>query len=214
MGNFNRGEKGNKGDRFGEKKRFDKGRGFRRDGGRSDRPSMHSAICAECGKECEVPFKPTGDKPVFCSNCFGKRESSSNRFKKRDSERLSFDKPMFEAVCDKCQQVCEVPFKPSGDKPVFCSDCFSKGERSGKGGASANRSDRYKDQFEMINIKLDNILKMLSPEKRIEKADKAEKNNKRTVEKIEKKNNKKVEPSKKKAFPKKSVKKIDKKKKK
>ena len=34
---------------------------------------MHKAICAECGKECEVPFKPTEGKPVFCKECFDKR---------------------------------------------------------------------------------------------------------------------------------------------
>ena len=31
----------------------------------SARPVMHQAICSECDKECEVPFKPSGDKPVF-----------------------------------------------------------------------------------------------------------------------------------------------------
>ena len=33
-------------------------------GGRSDRPQMHDAICDECGKECKVPFRPSGDKPI------------------------------------------------------------------------------------------------------------------------------------------------------
>jgi len=31
---------------------------------------MHNVICAECGVECQVPFQPRSDKPVFCSNCF------------------------------------------------------------------------------------------------------------------------------------------------
>ncbi len=26
---------------------------------------MHSAVCDDCGKRCEVPFRPTGDKPIF-----------------------------------------------------------------------------------------------------------------------------------------------------
>jgi len=34
---------------------------------------MHKAICSECGKECEVPFKPTEGKPVFCKECFAKK---------------------------------------------------------------------------------------------------------------------------------------------
>ncbi|MBI2933353.1 MAG: zinc-binding protein, partial [Planctomycetes bacterium] len=32
-----------------------------------------TAICADCGKEAPVPFKPRGDKPVYCSDCFSKR---------------------------------------------------------------------------------------------------------------------------------------------
>ena len=31
---------------------------------------MHKASCGDCGKECEVPFEPKGDKPVYCSECF------------------------------------------------------------------------------------------------------------------------------------------------
>ena len=31
---------------------------------------MYSATCSECGKSCEVPFRPTGDKPVYCNECF------------------------------------------------------------------------------------------------------------------------------------------------
>ena len=28
------------------------------------------AVCSECGKDCRVPFKPTGKKPVLCTRCF------------------------------------------------------------------------------------------------------------------------------------------------
>ncbi|OGW82842.1 MAG: DNA-directed RNA polymerase [Omnitrophica bacterium RIFCSPLOWO2_01_FULL_45_10] len=37
---------------------------------------MFKAICAECKKECEVPFKPREDRPVYCKECFAKRKSS------------------------------------------------------------------------------------------------------------------------------------------
>ena len=37
------------------------------------RREMHKATCAECKKECEVPFKPSGDKPVYCKECDAKR---------------------------------------------------------------------------------------------------------------------------------------------
>ncbi len=34
---------------------------------------MHDAVCSECGKECQVPFKPTQGKPVYCRDCFAKK---------------------------------------------------------------------------------------------------------------------------------------------
>ena len=31
---------------------------------------MHPVVCAECGKDTEVPFLPRGDRPVYCNDCF------------------------------------------------------------------------------------------------------------------------------------------------
>jgi len=31
---------------------------------------MHKATCADCGNECEVPFVPKEDRPVYCRECF------------------------------------------------------------------------------------------------------------------------------------------------
>jgi len=31
---------------------------------------MHKAVCTKCKKECEVPFKPTPGKDVFCKECY------------------------------------------------------------------------------------------------------------------------------------------------
>ena len=36
---------------------------------------MHKATCTDCGKECEVPFKPTQGKPVYCRDCFRNKRS-------------------------------------------------------------------------------------------------------------------------------------------
>lgn len=33
---------------------------------------MYDAVCASCGAECKVPFKPREDRPVYCSECFAK----------------------------------------------------------------------------------------------------------------------------------------------
>ena len=40
--------------------------------GRPSRPlrEMFSVPCAKCGREALVPFKPRGDRPVFCNDCF------------------------------------------------------------------------------------------------------------------------------------------------
>lgn len=34
---------------------------------------MTSVVCAGCGANTEVPFKPTGSKPVYCRDCFNAR---------------------------------------------------------------------------------------------------------------------------------------------
>jgi CxxC-x17-CxxC domain-containing protein len=31
---------------------------------------MHEVVCAECGKSTQVPFRPTGVRPVYCRECF------------------------------------------------------------------------------------------------------------------------------------------------
>ena len=41
---------------------------------------MHKVICADCKKECEVPFRPSGDRPVYCQGCFSRRKAG-NSFK-------------------------------------------------------------------------------------------------------------------------------------
>ncbi|PIY96783.1 MAG: hypothetical protein COY66_02980 [Candidatus Kerfeldbacteria bacterium CG_4_10_14_0_8_um_filter_42_10] len=146
MKNFNRGGKLSRGGGFNT-------RGF---GGRDNDRQMYQATCAECGKECEVPFKPSGDKPVYCSSCF-----ENKRGRKEDYRRPSFEeKRMFAATCDICGKACEVPFKPTAGKPVYCNDCFEKkGGKKNRGGGGEQSSK----QFDILNSKLDQILKVLVP---------------------------------------------------
>ena len=33
---------------------------------------MYPVVCADCGKQTEVPFEPRGDKPVYCRDCYRK----------------------------------------------------------------------------------------------------------------------------------------------
>jgi CxxC-x17-CxxC domain-containing protein len=39
---------------------------------------MFPAVCAECGTDTEVPFKPREDRPVYCSDCYSKVRMSRN----------------------------------------------------------------------------------------------------------------------------------------
>jgi len=111
MGNFNRDSRG-RGRSFG---RRDFGsRDFNRGRGRSGDNRMFKAICSECGKECEVPFRPTNGKPVYCSECFEKKGG-----RRSDS---------------------------------------SRSQRSDFRGSSSNQNE---SQFHALNIKLDKILKLL-----------------------------------------------------
>lgn len=47
-----------------KKSQFNRGSGERRS------REMFDAVCAECGKDTRVPFKPHLDKPVYCSECY------------------------------------------------------------------------------------------------------------------------------------------------
>lgn len=163
MKNFN--------DRNSGKRNFSKNndRDRRFESKREGRPEMFKAICADCGKPCEIPFKPNNSRPVFCSACFSEHSGEG-------SERSDFKrKEMFEAKCDKCGKRCEVPFKPVSGKPVFCSQCFDRdnGGRDNRDSrdsrdnhnhnSEAARVEQYKEQFEKLNAKLDLLLASLRP---------------------------------------------------
>jgi CxxC-x17-CxxC domain-containing protein len=54
------------------------GGGYSSGGGGYDRAprEMFSATCSSCGKEAQVPFRPTSGKPVYCSDCFKTQRQS------------------------------------------------------------------------------------------------------------------------------------------
>jgi CxxC-x17-CxxC domain-containing protein len=39
---------------------------------------MHPAVCAQCGVDTMVPFRPRGDRPVYCSDCFSQNRTSGS----------------------------------------------------------------------------------------------------------------------------------------
>jgi len=109
-------------------KRFSGRGGF--SGGRDRGPvTMHQAICDKCGKPCEVPFKPTSGKPVYCSACFeGKKEIGNNRGGDRFSQKSygGYKAPI---------------------RPDFRSD------------ASKENNNEVKKQLEILNGKMDLLIK-------------------------------------------------------
>ena len=110
--------------------------GFNRGGGGSfDRPAMHQATCADCGQSCEVPFKPTGERPVYCSNCFkNKDEGAPKRDDRRDDRHEHRSENRFDSRSENREF----------SKPAVNSGSFSN------------------EQFETLNAKLDKILRALN----------------------------------------------------
>jgi CxxC-x17-CxxC domain-containing protein len=84
MGDFNRG--GNRGggfrggnDRGGRPSFQKRSFGGNDRGGDRERAEMHKATCSECSKICEVPFRPSNDKPVYCNDCFSSKREGVDR---------------------------------------------------------------------------------------------------------------------------------------
>ena len=54
------------------------GRGFDRNRGSRQNVEMTKVTCSTCKAKCEVPFKPTSSKPVYCSDCFSQNRNSGS----------------------------------------------------------------------------------------------------------------------------------------
>lgn len=76
---------------------------------------LHKAICADCKKECEVPFKPSGERPVYCKECFSKRKARGP-FKARPDNRPRAAAPVQAAHMYKSEVVQKKPVAKK--KPV------------------------------------------------------------------------------------------------
>jgi len=94
--------------------------------------------CRDCGKQFtftagEQEFynqKGFTNSPSRCPDCRSSRKASGDRRGGGNENR-----EMFSAVCSACGGEAKVPFQPSGDKPVYCSDCFRSQRNSGGGGS-------------------------------------------------------------------------------
>lgn len=87
--------------------------------------------CRDCGSEFEFTAseqefyaeKGFTNEPGRCPQCRAARKAES-----RGGNRGGYgqsDRQMYEAPCANCGKTATVPFKPSGDKPVYCRDCYT-----------------------------------------------------------------------------------------
>ena len=95
--------------------------------------------CADCGQEFtftaseqEFYAQRAFSEPRRCPSCRASRKAarqSSGAGSYGGGSSYGGDRPrreMHPATCGQCGKQTEVPFLPRGDKPVYCSDCFSK----------------------------------------------------------------------------------------
>jgi len=104
----------------------------------------------------------------------GAGQPYKKNFEKRDFRGPGFDRPKFQAICADCGKRCEVPFNPSGGRPVYCNDCFHKDEHQGgekrfqpgrdsgvKRFEAPSRPQDNRSDFDQLNRKLDTIIELL-----------------------------------------------------
>jgi len=83
-------------------------------------------ICKDCGGEFVFSVrdqqfyaeKGFENEPQRCRDCRNARKSQR-------SSGSSSAREMFEAVCAQCNVPTTVPFKPRGDRPVYCRACYA-----------------------------------------------------------------------------------------
>jgi len=80
--------------------------------------------CAKCGAHIsQLPFQPSGDRPVYCSDCNrAYRDSRRDNNRGHRAPRQMYDVDIECAGCG--AHISQLPFQPTGDKPVYCQDCM------------------------------------------------------------------------------------------
>lgn len=79
-------------------------------------------VCKDCGEEF---IFTAGEQEFYASRGF---QNEPQRCKAcRDARKNAAKGPreMFETTCAACGKVAKVPFQPSNDRPVYCSECFA-----------------------------------------------------------------------------------------
>jgi CxxC-x17-CxxC domain-containing protein len=81
------------------------------------------------------------NEPKRCPNCRANRRASGGGGGGYGGGGGGYRAPreMHDATCAQCGKQTQVPFLPRGDRPVYCSDCFSKQPSSGSYGRGGGR---------------------------------------------------------------------------
>jgi CxxC-x17-CxxC domain-containing protein len=103
-------------------------------GGQSVALSDRTLVCVDCGAEFVFTV---GEQEFFNSRGFvndPKRCQTCRSGRRAEQRGGGFDgapREMHPIVCAQCGADAMVPFRPRGDRPVYCSDCFSNARNSG-----------------------------------------------------------------------------------
>ena len=92
--------------------------------------------CVECGKifefsgeDQEFYAKKGYSAPKRCPECRENRKARSGGGGSRGGFGGGRERREYSVICAACGCETTVPFKPSNDRPVFCSDCYKKGQQ-------------------------------------------------------------------------------------
>ena len=93
-------------------------------GGRQVALSDKTLQCSDCGADF---IFTVGEQEFFNSRGFVNEPKRCQpcRSTRRSEQRSSGPRELFDITCAECGVDAQVPFKPRGDRPVDCSDCFS-----------------------------------------------------------------------------------------
>jgi CxxC-x17-CxxC domain-containing protein len=81
--------------------------------------------------------KGFANEPRRCRSCRSARRAQREGDSYSPAPRRS--RELFTVTCDQCGKDAEVPFQPRGDRPVYCSDCFSSRAGTGSRGVGWDR---------------------------------------------------------------------------
>ena len=86
-------------------------------------------VCKECGKEFTFT---AGEQEFYAERGFANEPQRCKACRDARKQSQRAEREMFTAVCAACGKEAKVPFKPTGEKPVYCSECYAKMKENGE----------------------------------------------------------------------------------